>query len=173
MHYTGIGSRLTPAHVRTFMGEYAWFMASNGYTLRSGYAAGADQAFYTGYRAFLKDSKEEIHQAKCENYLPFENFNGCRSDNSDEFIVLSDIDEYIQERAYGIAQSVHPAWENCDHIAQSLHARNVFQILGRDLSTPSQIVVCWTKAGAVKGGTATAIRVAKLYNIPVWNLGDN
>lgn len=80
--------------------------------------------------------------------------------------------------ALTIAKSVHPAWSKMNAMAQALHARNVYQILGKNLKTPTEFVVCWTPDGAqtfdecsiVTGGTATAIRLAHANEIPVFNL---
>lgn len=70
-----------------------------------------------------------------------------------------------------IASEVHPAWDKCNEWARGMHSRNCHQILGYDLKSPVDAVVCWTPNGAVVGGTATAIRIAMKYNIPVFNLG--
>ena len=76
------------------------------------------------------------------------------------------------DKALEIAASVHPAWDKCSWWAKQLHARNVYQVLGKDLNTPSDLLVCWTKYGEEVGGTATAIKLAKLHNISVCNIGD-
>ena len=70
-----------------------------------------------------------------------------------------------------IASEVHPAWNKCNEWARGMHSRNCHQILGYDLQSPVDAVVCWTPSGNVVGGTATAIRIALKYNIPVFNLG--
>lgn len=70
-----------------------------------------------------------------------------------------------------IASEVHPAWDKCNEWARGMHSRNCHQILGYDLKSPVDAVVCWTPNGNVQGGTATAIRIAMKYNIPVFNLG--
>lgn len=69
-----------------------------------------------------------------------------------------------------LASKYHPAWHRCSDYAKRLHARNGFQILGRDLFSPSRFVVCWTKDGGPTGGTGQAIRLATAYQIPVFNL---
>jgi len=69
-----------------------------------------------------------------------------------------------------IASTVHPAWHRCSDYARKLHGRNVMQVLGRDLKLPSKFVVCWTRDGLPVGGTATAIRLARKFDIPVFNL---
>ena len=70
-----------------------------------------------------------------------------------------------------IASEVHPAWDRCNEWARGMHSRNCHQILGYDLQSPVDAVICWTPDGAVVGGTATAIRIAMKYDIPVFNLG--
>jgi hypothetical protein len=54
--------------------------------------------------------------------------------------------------------------------AKKLMARNMYQVLGQDLETPTSFIVCWTKDGKASGGTGQALRVAKKYNIPIFNL---
>ena len=70
-----------------------------------------------------------------------------------------------------IASEVHPAWDRCNEWARGMHSRNCHQILGYDLQSPVDAVICWTPYGKIQGGTATAIRIALKYNIPVFNLG--
>jgi hypothetical protein len=77
-----------------------------------------------------------------------------------------------------MAAETHPKWESLGGGARSLHARNVHQVLGEDLRTPSEFVVCWTPDGCETeaersketGGTATAIVIAYRHNIPVYNM---
>ena len=70
-----------------------------------------------------------------------------------------------------IASEVHPAWDRCNEWARGMHSRNCHQILGYDLQSPVDAVICWTPDGAVVGGTATSVRIAMKYDIPVFNLG--
>lgn len=70
-----------------------------------------------------------------------------------------------------IASEVHPAWDRCNEWARGMHSRNCHQILGYDLQSPVDVVICWTPDGKIQGGTATAIRIAMKYDIPVFNLG--
>jgi hypothetical protein len=48
--------------------------------------------------------------------------------------------------------------------------RNMMQVLGKNLDTPVDFVVCWTKNGKDIGGTGAAIRCAWDHSIPVYNL---
>jgi hypothetical protein len=80
--------------------------------------------------------------------------------------------------AIEIASMYHGAWDLCNNYAKMLHGRNVFQVLGKDLKTPSEFVICYTHDGCIKhvdrtvktGGTGTAISVASDNKIPVINI---
>lgn len=143
--YTGVGSRNTPANIKQIMYEIAHTLASYGYTLRSGGAAGADTAFESG--ANLK-----------EIYLAGD----------------------CTPAAMNISKKYHPAWHLCSEYARRLHGRNAFQVLGKDLNTPSAFLICWTEDGAsthkartrATGGTGTAISIADAYQIRITNLGN-
>lgn len=81
-------------------------------------------------------------------------------------------------KAMSIAAQFHPVWHKLPAYVQKLHGRNAFQVLGMDLKTPSQALVCWTPDGCIShttrsiktGGTGTAISIAEAYKVPVYNL---
>jgi hypothetical protein len=150
-YYTGIGSRSTPMNILNLMTSIAIILETKEYCLRSGGADGADKAFEDGcINAFVKTK---------EIYLPWANFNNNPSPL-----------HHIHTDAYKLAEKYHPAWNRCSEGGKKLHARNVYQILGQDLNTPSEFVICWTSDGKATGGTGQAIRIANDYNIPVYNL---
>jgi len=82
------------------------------------------------------------------------------------------------DAAAAIAGGLHPAWDCCSQWAKRLHARNAFQVLGRELDNPSKFLICWTPDGCEKhadrtsgsGGTGTAISIASEHGVPVFNL---
>lgn len=149
--YTGVGGRDAPIGVLKHMNRLAKELGIAGYTLRSGGATGSDLAFENGCDAV--DGLKEI-------YLPVLGFNGSTS----SLIPNSE--------AFKIAESIHPAWHLCSSFAKKAHARNVHQVLGVDLKTPSDFLVCWTRGGKATGGTATAINLAEMKGVPVYNLFD-
>jgi len=132
-YYAGIGSRETPAAFQALMGRIAHFLYDKGYTLRSGGATGADTAFEVGVR---DDSMKEI-------YLPWKRFNNHPSQLYK-----------VSEEAMWLGAAVHPAWDNLSLNGKLLIARDGYQVLGLDLKTPSDFVICWTEGGRMKGGTA-------------------
>ena len=52
-----------------------------------------------------------------------------------------------------------------------MHSRNCHQILGYDLQSPVDAVICWTSDGKIVGGTATALKLSMKAGIPIFNLG--
>jgi len=157
-YYCGIGSRRTLTPILQQMFKLGYYFSTGDWCLRSGAAKGADRAFEDGCN--YGNGKKDI----C---LPWKGF----SEHSSKNYVIS-------ESALKIAEQIHPLWHKLTHSVQSLHARNVHQILGVDLNTPVSLVVCWTPDGCENkkqrsietGGTATAIVCASDRGIPVYNL---
>ena len=165
-YYTGVGSRETPQEVLSLMREYSRIMALKGWSFRSGGANGADTAFYDGWC----DASEEAEIPYGEVYLPWNGFNDFTI--GDDCCILVANKELIR-KAQEILKTVHPAYDKLTRGPLALHTRNVFQVLGKDLQTPSKGLVGYAKTdkkGSPMGGTATAINLALRYEIPVRNL---
>lgn len=145
-YYAGIGSRKTPDDILEMMTEIAEGLSRN-YILRSGGADGADSAFEKG----AGDKKI--------SYIPWPGFNGSK----EKCIAVS-------SDAMRMAGEFHPGWMYLSYGAKKLHARNCYQVLGDDLSTPVDFIICWTPGGEEVGGTAQAIRIAKANRIKIFNL---
>lgn len=149
--YAGIGSRKTPQNVCDFMTRLAISLEKMGYVLHSGGADGADTAFARK----IKSENKKIYYA-------------VRGEESPE--------------AQKIALDFHPnpyaLQQHKNQRALYLMARNSFQIMGDDLKTPVDFVICWTDDGCQShetrtkdtGGTGQAIELASRHNIPVYNL---
>lgn len=150
-YYAGIGPRRLPADVAPVMTDIARMLFPTGWCLRSGHAEGADQAFEKG--APLK-----------EIFLPWEGFNGARSNGTDTGCLE------ITERQIEIAKAAHPAWEVCSSGAKKLLCRNVPILLGETLDDPVEMVVTWLPRDDYQGGTRHALNIASLYGIPVFDI---
>ena len=66
----------------------------------------------------------------------------------------------------------HPNWDNLSQGAKKLMARNACQVFGITGDQPVDFIICWTPNGEITGGTGQALRIAKDFNIPVFNLGS-
>lgn len=159
MIVTGIGSRDIDATVYRGIVKLARMLADKGWHLRSGAARGSDSAWEDGW---VGNDQKTI-------YLPYIGF-GDRPKN-DPCYRCPVYDELWFE-AEDIARNLHPAFDRLDDFARKAHTRNVYQVLGDDLRSKSDlVVVCAEPNGRwVKGGTATAHKLAKLKYIPTFNL---
>lgn len=158
-YYTGVGSRGTPPEVMKLISEIAFKLELDGYTLRSGGADGADSAFEEGcYK--LKDI-----------YIPWRGF----MDRGSAIIPEKDR-RSVYKKAEAIALEFHPNPEAIKgKPALKLHTRNVFQVLGDDLETPSDFVILWAPPykDGVTGGTNMAYQIAAANDIEIFNLFDD
>lgn len=156
--YAGIGSRKTPLQIQSKMTEISRHLAQAKWTLRSGHAPGADQSFGEGALE------------KAQIFLPWPSF--C----SHVPLQAAYVYKKPSGESFQIASQFHPRWNNIPRSHQLLLARNVHQVLGYDLKSPSKFVICWTENGTItgqekdSGGTGQAIRLAASYHIPVFNL---
>lgn len=139
------------------MTDLAINLGNKRWILRSGHAEGADWAFEKG--------------AACSSGWP-----GLGNGNPPAFAsqIYKACD--ANEASLRMAAQYHPAWAKCGEYARKLHARNCYQILGPQLDDPSRFVCCWTPDGSLgnttqaTGGTGQALRIAKAYKIPIFNL---
>ena len=152
IYYAGIGSRQTPREIIELFKRVARYLAGEGLVLRSGSAEGADTAFEIGCDS--AGGKKEI-------YLPWKGF----GDSTSKLFTQS-------KEAIEIAKKYHPQWSILSQGAKKLQSRNVMQVLGQDLKTPSRFIICWTKDGEGRGGTGQALRIAKDYDIPIFDCGN-
>lgn len=146
MIYTGIGSRKVGPDAEPKIKLVCNIL--EGTTLRSGGANGSDMLF------------EKHHKGNKEIYLPWKNFNGNKSPLNAP-----------GSKAKIMAMHYHPIGENLKHPALLFHARNCYQVLGSDLNTPTDLVICYT-SNMTNGGTSQALRIATDKKIPIINLID-
>lgn len=160
---TIIGSRKTPTEIQGHMRKIAEWCTGKGIVVRSGKAGGADAAaIYGCMDAYTRG----FGTVRPEMYVPWAGF------GSEDMTNSFDINTGSCLEASLIAQKIHPAWTRCSDGAKKLHTRNVHQILGVNLDTPSDVVLYWCTevAGAPTGGTATAVNLAKAYGCTCINM---
>lgn len=150
MIYTGIGSRDCPENIYKLILKISQTLARCGLVLRSGGAGGCDSAFEEGC---------DILKGEKEIYLPWKGFNN----NPSKLYHLS-------QAAFDLAKEFHPGYDNLSDGAKKLMARNGYQVMGGDLSSPSDFVVCYTPSGKISGGTGQALRIATDCGIPIYNI---
>lgn len=137
-----------------------------GFGISSGDAIGTDRTFHEGCM-----ESNNYHNLNHRIYVV--DFNGNRGNRASyygHFIDASKLE--MRDEAIKVAQSVVPHFNYIKPYAQDLQTRNVYQVLGSDLQTPVKALIYWAPPKGnlddevVKGGTNTALQVAKLHNIP-------
>lgn len=154
---TGIGSRETPESICEEMTKLGAWAKSNQIYVRSGHADGADWAFEVGARE------------SCIVYLPWRGFNNKlekREDTNAKYVIVPDDEKYTK-----ITREFHPRSDMLSAGGRKLMNRNACQILGINLDSPTECVVCYTSDWQKpSGGTSQALRIADHYKIPIINM---
>lgn len=154
MIITGIGSRETPDDVCARFVEMGAEARERGWWIRSGHAEGADYAFEKGAKEC------------CIVYLPWQTFNKKKP------ILGIPRSQQLRDEVLKIVYKHEAYAKDLSDGVKLIKSRNVYQVLGEDLKTPSDVVVCWTEEGQIVGGTGLAIKIAMANDIPVLNLGN-
>ncbi|AXK43892.1 macro domain-containing protein [Erythrobacter aureus] len=178
--YAGIGSRETPDSILATMTEIAFALEARGFTMRSGFAGGADTAFELGtsrnslrevfapWKGFGQNPHSKYDARRFQQIRMFEHERGYRFPPAPQRLITGD----LFDRAEAMAKQYHPTWDRLPQGAQKMHTRNMGQVLGPKLDQPARFVIAWTSDGQATGGTGQAIRVADDLGIPVLNLHD-
>jgi hypothetical protein len=156
-YYAGIGSRGTPEDIQYLMFSLAFLLENEGWTLRTGCAPGADQAF-----------------AKLGNgqwFLPWPSF---EQQFVKRWLKNAVVFKEPTPAAYEVTRLFHPGYDKLGQAAKKLHARNAHQILGPNLdqSEAVEFVLCWTPDAKGGGGTGQALRIAEALGITVFDLAN-
>lgn len=164
-YITIVGSRKTPIEIVNIYKQIFSCFDKNEFIFRSGNALGFDQVI------------SDFPTANKEIYLPYKTFGPKLNIFENTYVPKTQFNNY--QDAVNLVRKLHPNKNLSDMNMQYL-ARDVYQVLGKDLNTPSDIVYCWTEDGVNNvsnitfktGGTAMVIRVAEVYKIPVINLNQ-
>ena len=165
-YYAGIGSRQTPEPILKIMARCARWLATRGWVLRSGHAAGADRAFEFGAAGaadiYLPWTSFGQVRYKDDPGCPVEGRAICEPRTWESNLL------YLHELGLVNEPTVPGP-------VRPLFGRNVAQVLGLHTrgDPASKMVICWAPIGfhgKPLGGTAVAIRLAEYHQIPVLNL---
>lgn len=154
---TLIGSREPPERIANIAIKIGRVLSDRGILAYSGGAPGMDSHFLFDY---APERRRII--------LPENGFNGLYSNGMD-IIDYNELDTY---KAADEARKVAGNFDYQNEWTQRRYARNAVQILRENLDSPTDFVLFWAieKDFCVKGGTAIATRLARLYGVPSFNL---
>ena len=120
----------------------------------------------TGGMKGMENAVEEMAR-NLEVHLPWKGFDGKESKFT-----------YTSDEAKEFAKRHQPAWDNMKPVVQTFCAKNVRLVLGKDLKSPTQLLIIWSEDGAETarertaktGLTGVALSIAADLHIPVFNL---
>lgn len=166
--FAGIGSRETPPDAYRLQKAVAWVLAELGYDLSSGGCPkGGDDACYKAYYR-----KPGVDLSRQRIYISWDGMEGFKHDPERGIYLPQKFDNY--EQAQQIALETRGSWNGLGRGGIAHMTRNVYQILGDDLNSPVDFVLCWGipvgNTSVVKGGTGQATRLAVKHGIPIYNL---
>lgn len=177
MRYAGVGSRNITNEEFKRCSTIATYLCHRGHGLNSGHADGSDIAFEIGSHAACI---EGLYKCGDDIFLPYKGFN--KKMNIDRLV---EQDRYVvpefNEEVERIVTKVVPYLDKLKYDKKTgelsftwkAFLRNAYQVLGRDLNVPVDFLLCcsdWDNNGGVKGGTRVAYDLAKLHDIPCFNI---
>lgn len=133
-----------------------------GITLYSGHSDGADQA------------AENAYSGPVISFLPWDGFNGAHAGKEGRIEYAAYDTDPMAELSI---RKAHPNPSVVSQGARKLLARDFLQISGPRSADgtfrhPAAAVICVTKDGKETGGTAEAMRIARMAGIPVYNMAS-
>lgn len=173
-----VGSRKAPREALTTFRILGSLIASKGGLVATGHAEGIDWAAERGVMDACDTEQLADHMLIVlpnQNFMADKHFDRRNPNRAGFFVPSEQASPDVYARATDIARSVMDKahWGNLTDSHKALHTRNVFQVLGRDLLSPVDAVFSWcpvTKSGNFKGGTRTALEIAKTMDIPYLNM---
>lgn len=165
--FTCVGSRSTPEDIIEIMKHTGRAIAKKGWVVRTGDAEGADKAFRLGTN--IEGGFLEVYTPQESSHISYHTW---KYDQTEE-VSMKLWNEFAN-------RSDRPRWDNMKKYTRNLMTRNVCQVMGYNLETASNCLICWTPDGVTEGknttgetgGTGHAIRVASHFGVPVRNLAN-
>src|SRR6185312_1327837 len=145
-YFAGIGSRKCPPEICELMHGIGYKLASMDWVLRSGGADGADTAFQNGVQDYCTKNNLAFSMRQ-EIYLPWIGF---RDMSIYPGKGIYWVDPAENNKIEALARIYHPRFNELGRGAKKLIMRNGHQILGKDLTSPTNMVICWTRDGSVR-----------------------
>ena len=174
MNWTGIGTRgFLPQKTINRQVAFGKAMASQGRELWAGGALQSDVNFLAGALSFAPHSRINNGRQHVVRSVGMERFS--RPRGSFPRLHLCEESDLKIAVDYYIENDILPEsfFNKVDEITRALHARNFYQVMESVSVAKSELVVYTSledRWGNIKGGTRTAVNVARNEGIPNFNI---
>lgn len=166
-----VGSREAPTEALTMARDLGRALTDRGIAVSSGDADGMDLA---GYEGAVTSPSFDLVGARIFLHKSPVHYKTRPPRYADERIFFNASRFHNWEQAQALAFEARGSFEGLYEGGIALHTRNAYQILLDDLQSPVGAAVYWArpvgKKGNVKGGTNTAVQLARRFNVPSTNL---
>lgn len=169
LYWTGIGSRKSiNDNIMSQQKGIGFTMSKKGWTLVTGGAGGSDYNFLAGAsKGCDKNLPVVVRPIRYKNYTGKNKFQSV--------VEMMENSDYEAARTYFIKNDIFTElqFDGMSIISKVLHARNYYQIFDWNGNVRSKFVVYHAPENSwnvVSGGTRTAIAIARLEKVPVFNL---
>jgi len=153
-----VGARSTPPEILRWMEKMGAELVRRGFSIISGNASGADQAWVRG--------GNDVDPAKVKLCLPWRSFEAQAIHPGNVVAVLDELQSSEKVSYFHLAAKYHPAWDQLMLGARKLHARNAMIV------EPAQELVGYVDHSRPGGGGAgMAFRLADgHFGIRSWDV---
>ena len=148
------------------------------YTIAGDYApAGFNKLFYNISSYFAK--KDMVLRTSGSKGIGSDAIKGC-DDNQGQYDAFVPWDGYnkipicyeLTKEAFDIAEAFNGKYSTMSQTNRKILAAMSYQVLGDDLISPSDFVICYSNRGKGKGGNVGhLIKIAKAYGVPIFDIG--
>lgn len=161
--YVGMGEQKIPKDYRNIVIEIAKELSDRGFIMRSGGSKGTETFFEKG----TKFRNREI-------YLPWNGFNEKECNSIGNYLCTDKLSRDLVNQAEELIAPHHSHWDKLNGTHKRLYIKQVFQLLGRNLDSPTNFVLYYgnESGGVIKNNALIGIKLAKRLMIPTFNLAD-
>lgn len=150
-YYAGTGDAVVSKDIADALIDIANVLEEQGYILRVRGDEGTEEALVSG----IPEDSDRI-----EVYPPWKGFVDWYNNY-----------EMPTPGAFEMAWKVHPTWHDLTPDDRRYHAAGTLLVMGKDLKTPCDFLLCYTDKDQPNDDVQQVIRIADCNLIPVFDLG--
>lgn len=154
----------------TYLSSFFTKLGYLGFTLRTSGSLGIESIAVDSYLTLMREGVVSPSRLKiCRPYLKYNThvpYKQC-------YVTVTSLN---YELCSDIVKAVTPYWRGIGNQSKLMHCKNAFVMYGEHLNTPSTFLIVFDEPdihGVVKGFSSSAIALAKLNKIPIFNFSSS